>query len=490
MANLDIFIVNVAFPAIGRDIGGSVFALSWILNAYSIVLAALLVPAGRLADRYGRRGGFLLGVAVFTAASAGCAASGTVGFLIFCRVIQAVGAALLQPTSLAMLLAATPPQARSRAVRGWTAASGVAAALGPVVGGLLVNLGWQSVFLANIPIGVGLVFIGLAVLPASSDGERGPVPDLAGAVLVAGAVGLVALGLTNAPGWGLASGATTGCLAGSAILAAALVRRSSRHPAPLVEPTLLASGFGVAVVAMMLFSVAFAAMLLSIIMWLGDVWSWSAITVGLAIAPGPLLIPVLTLTVAETLTRRIGPGRATAAGSLLLAAGTAWWAFAIGESPHYLAGVLPGMLLAGAGVGIALPALVAGAVSALPPARFATGGAVLNMARQIGSVLGVAILLAVVGMPADRAQALQGFHRGWLFVTASAVAAAGAALVVRPARRTATRPVHAEPRRAGGRHRPDITDIRPGGRHRPGIRPGGRHRQPSPIRPVLAHRPP
>src|SRR3954465_9096361 len=154
MSSLDLFIVNIAFPDIERDFGGtSLGSLSWILNAYAIVFAALLVPAGRPADRLGRKRAFVAGVAVFTAASALSAAAPTVELLVAARVLQALGAAAVFPTSLALLLPEFPPAQRRTAVSIWAAVGGVAAAAGPPVGGLLVQAGWQLVVLVNVPIG-------------------------------------------------------------------------------------------------------------------------------------------------------------------------------------------------------------------------------------------------------------------------------------------------------------------------------------------------
>src|SRR3954451_18452231 len=154
MASLDLFIVNVAFDDIRADFGRASLAdLSWVLNSYAITYAALLVPLGRLADRYGRKGGFLLGLAVFTIASGACALSPGLWWLVGLRALQAAGAAALTPTSLGLLLASTPADRRARAVRIWAASGGLAAAAGPVVGGLLVNASWRWVFLVNIPVG-------------------------------------------------------------------------------------------------------------------------------------------------------------------------------------------------------------------------------------------------------------------------------------------------------------------------------------------------
>ena len=178
LATLDLVIVNIAFPAIGRSFGGAGLGpLSWVLNAYTIVFAALLVPAGRLADLVGRKAGFLVGVAVFTVSSGLCALADDVPQLVAARVLQAAGAALLTPASLGLLLAAFPPERRAGAVRIWGAMSGVAAAIGPVVGGVLVNLDWRWIFLVNVPVGVVALVLGVRVLPSvPRQPER--LPDL------------------------------------------------------------------------------------------------------------------------------------------------------------------------------------------------------------------------------------------------------------------------------------------------------------------------
>ncbi|WP_343246223.1 MFS transporter [Streptomyces sp. SID5785] len=434
VVNLDLFIVNVAVPALGDSFdGASLASLSWVLNAYAIVFAALLVPAGRLADRFGHRRGFLLGLAVFTLASALCAAAPGVGWLIAARAVQAAGAAALMPTSLALLLVATPAERRPRAVRGWAAIGGIAAGLGPVAGGLLVEAGWRWVFLVNVPVGLAGLLAGARGLPADRPDRSGPLPDLAGAVLLTGAIGALALGLVESGAWGWSSGRTAGALGSALLLGAAFWRRSARHPAPVVEPSLLRiPAFSAATCAALLFTVAFAAMLLTSVLWCQQVWGYSAIRTGLAIAPGPLVVPVLAMT-SGPVVRRLGAGATAAFGCLLFGAGLVWWALAADPAPHYASGFLPGMLVTGVGVGLALPTLVWAAAGALPPERFATGSAVTTMARQTGSVLGVAVTVTLLGQPATARAAVDAFRQGWYVAAALAVVGAVAALTLRRA---------------------------------------------------------
>ena len=207
LASLDLFIVNVALPDIARDLHTSNLAdLSWVLNAYAIVYASLLVLFGRLAESRRRENGFLLGVVIFTAASAACGAASNLTTLIIFRILQAAGAALLTPTSLSLVLATTAPEKRHGAVRAWTAVGGLAAALGPVVGGLLVAASWRWVFFVNVPIGLAAAVIGWQRLPRV-EGHPVRSPDALGALLVTAGVALLTLGLVKGNDWGW--GATT-----------------------------------------------------------------------------------------------------------------------------------------------------------------------------------------------------------------------------------------------------------------------------------------
>ncbi|MCX4534262.1 MFS transporter [Streptomyces sp. NBC_00841] len=431
VVNLDLFIVNVAVPALGDSFHGSSLAsLSWVLNAYAIVFAALLVVAGRLADRYGHRRGFLLGLAVFTVASALCAVAPGVGWLVAARALQAAGAAALMPTSLALLLVNTPPERRPQAIRSWAAIGGIAAGLGPVIGGLLVEADWRWVFLVNVPVGaVGLV-AGARLLPDARPDRDGRFPDLVGAAVLTLAIGALALGLVKADAWGWGSPEVIGSLVAAVALGGAFWLRSARHSAPIVElPMLRTPAFAAATLAALLFTVAFAAMLLTSVLWCQQVWGYSAIRTGLAIAPGPLVVPALAVT-SGPVVRRLGAGRTAALGCLLFAVGLGWWAIALDTVPHYATGFVPGMLITGIGVGFALPTLVGAAATALPPTRFATGSAVTTMARQTGSVLGVALMVTLLATPQTPAAALEAFRHGWWAAAVTAVLAAATALAL------------------------------------------------------------
>jgi EmrB/QacA subfamily drug resistance transporter len=437
LASLDLFIVNVALPAIARDFhGASLSELSWVLNGYAIVYASLLVLFGRFADRYRRDYGFLVGVAIFTVASAACAAATSVGMLVAFRLLQAAGAALVTPTSLGLVLASYPAERRSGAVRAWTATGGLAAALGPVVGGLLVTASWRWVFLVNVPIGLAALVVGWRMLP-HIPGHPAPRPDALGALLITAGVGAFSFGLVEGGGWGWGSLATVGVLAGSLVLLGLFVLRCARHHNPLIELGLFRTrSFSAASAVAFLFSTSFGAMLLSVVLWSQNVWGWSALRTGLAIAPGPLMVPLFSFLVAGRLIARFGAAAVMSLGSAIFAAAMAWWALAIHLRPDYVGSLLGGMLLAGIGVGLTMPTFMATAAAALPPRSFATGSAVVNMIRQIGLAVGVAMLVAVLGTPSSPIANLHAFQRAWWVCAGIAIAAVIPALCLLGRRHT------------------------------------------------------
>ena len=397
MSNLDLWIVNVAFVDIGHSLGGSTASVSWVLNAYAVGLAALLVPAGRLGDRVGHRRVFLAGVTVFTVASLACALAPDLAVLVAARVLQAAGAAAQLPASLALLMAAVPAESRTAAARSWSAVGAVAAVCGPVFGGLLVTLDWRWVFVVNVPVGIATVALGLRVLPQPPARPREPLPDLLGAVLLTVAVAALTGALVEAPTWGWTSGGVAALLVAAVLGAASFVTRSLRHTHPLVELHLFrVRHFAVANAGTIAFSATFAIMLLSNSLWCQDVWHYSALRTGFAMAPGPLMVPFVTAW-SQRLTRRVGLAPLIAVGSLLFAAGLAWRIAFAQASPDYVRDLLPSMIITGVGVGLALSSFIAAGATALPTERAATASGTVNSGRQVASALGVAALVTVLG---------------------------------------------------------------------------------------------
>jgi EmrB/QacA subfamily drug resistance transporter len=398
MSSLDLFIVNLAFPYISRQYPGtSLSSLSWVLNAYTIVFAAVLVPAGRWADRIGRRRVFVAGLAVFSAGSVLCGMAPGVAALIAARVVQAAGAGAMVPASLSLLLAAVPAPARAKALGTWSALGALGAALGPVIGGGLVQVNWRWVFWINVPVGLAAVVLAVRV-PESKDERALGRPDLIGAGLLAAAVGLVALALVKAPGWGWGSAGFIGLLAASLACGTAMVARSRRHHSPVIELELLRSRtFSGAFAASILYYAGFGAFVLSAVEFLTGVWQYSAVVAGLAIAPGPLMVLPFARVVAPRLATRLGgAGRVAVIGCLVNALAQLLWLYRMQATPAYLTHLLPAQLLGGAGVGLAIPSLLGAGSASLTPGRFGTGSGILNTARQVGTVLGVAGVVAIL----------------------------------------------------------------------------------------------
>lgn len=420
MASLDLFIVNIAFPSISRHFGGaSLGSLSWILSGYAIVFAALLVPAGRWADAFGRKRAFLLGLLLFVAASGACALAPSVALLVVARLAQAAGGALMLPTSLGLMLPEFEASERHAAIGAWAATGGIAAAAGPPLGGLLVQADWRLVFLVNVPVGLAGLAAGWRVLGERS--ETGALrPDVLGAAELTAAIGALVVAIVKGQEWGWASAAVLGLLLLAAVLAAGIWRRSARHPSPILEPAMLrVRSFRLAVVASVLFFAGFGAMLLTGVLFLMGVWHEPALTAGLMLFPGPAMAALFSVPSAR-LGARVGFVLPGVLGAVLFAAGSLWYITHTGQRADYPRDFLPGMAIGGAGVGLVIPTLTAAGASSLAPERFATGAAVLTMGRQIGSALGVAVLVAVLGTAPRTAGA---FHSAWLITVIAALSA-------------------------------------------------------------------
>ncbi|WP_084713274.1 MFS transporter [Streptacidiphilus rugosus] len=465
LASLDLFIVNVAFGEIGRDFGtSSLGSLSWILNAYAVVYAALLVPMGRLTDRYGRKGGFVAGMLVFTLASLACGFAPGVWWLVAFRVLQAAGAALMTPAALGLLLAALPAQRRAAGARLWAMTGAVAAAFGPAVGGGLVQISWQAAFWINVPIGLALTLAAIKLVPDVRHNADAPRPDLLGGAVIAVATGALVLGLVQGNDWGWSSGPELAAWAVAAVGLGVLIRLITHHEAPVIDPALLrVPSFAWANIAQLLFNIAFGIGLLSRVLWLQEHWGYSAVRTGLAVAVGPALVPVTSLLVTR-LAPRAAAGRLVALGCLLFAAGAVWQAAATGDQPAYATQMLGPWVVSGIAVGLALPQLTAAGTAALPPHQASTGSGVVNMARQLGLVVGTSIMVGLLG---TGVASLNRFQHVWVFMAAASAAAAIAALVMDAVRGPAAGPADAAaitPQRGADTETSatDLTNPRPG----------------------------
>ena len=430
---LDTTIVNIAFPDISASFAGSGRdALSWVLDGYFVVLAALLVPAGGLADRFGHKRIFLLGAIGFTATSLLCALAPSLALLITFRVLQGVAAALIVPTSLAIVLDAFPPERRSAGVGLWGAAAAAAAAIGPSMGGALVEISdWRLVFLVNLPLGAAIVLLGRGRL-AERPQLDSRLPDLPGAAMLALGLALVTLGIVEGDDWGWTAPATLGAFAAAAALLSGVAWRSTRHPRPIVEPALLAHRSSrVGNLGTMLFAAAFFSLILGNVLFLTTIWGYTVLQAGLAALPGPAMTTIVAGP-AGRLADRFGHRAVIVPGTLVFAVGTLVLRSA-GADPDWLGLWLPGAVLTGIGIGLAFPALGSAAVRDIPGDRFATASAVNAAFRQVGAVLGTAILIAIVGDPVSLAEALSVSDAAYLFAAIAALATGAVTLTLRPA---------------------------------------------------------
>jgi EmrB/QacA subfamily drug resistance transporter len=412
LVSVDATVLYAAFPALRRAFFDATPAdLSWVLNAYTVVYAALLVPGGRIADLRGRKRMFLVGLGVFLLASLCCGLSGSTATLIAMRALQAVGAALLLPASLSIVLAAFPVERRAVAVSLWGAVAGLASAVGPSLGSLLVDhWGWPWAFFLNLPPGLWAIWRGARLIERSETGGRalrgidesrrpelGARLDVVGIVLVILGVGALALGVVRSEALGWTAPGVVLAIAGGVAALGAFIAWARRVPAPAIDLSLFRDRtYRYINVATLSFGIAFAMMFFQNFLYTTGVWHYSVSRAGLAGSPGPLFV-IPTSIVSGRLAARIGHKPLLVIGSLVFALGGVWFSCVPGVEPDYLRTWLPGQLLNGIGVGMVMPSLAGAAVAHLPPAQFGVGSAVNQAVRQIGAVLGVALTVALVG---------------------------------------------------------------------------------------------
>jgi EmrB/QacA subfamily drug resistance transporter len=395
MIMLDNTVVNVALPSIQRDLGSSISGLEWTVNAYTLSFAVLLVTGGRLGDIFGRRRMFLFGVVVFGLSSAFIGLSQTDAWLIAGRAAQGVGAAFMMPATLSIIANAFPPQERGRAIGTWAGVSALALAIGPVVGGFLVeNVSWQSIFFLNVPVAALAVFVTLAAARESRDESSTHQVDIPGVATISVALGTLVLALVEGNSWGWASPAVVGLLAVAAAAFVAFAVAEVRSAEPMVDFRFFRSRsfFGANLVAFIV-SFAMLAMFFFIALYLQNIKGYSPLQAGVRFLPSTLVI-IVAGPVAGRLTDRLGPRRLMAAG-LLLVAGSLFWQGHLSPDTSY--GFLVGaFIVMGLGIGLTMSPMSTAAMNAVEQSKAGVASGILSMSRMVGGTFGVAAMGALI----------------------------------------------------------------------------------------------
>ncbi|WP_371619245.1 MFS transporter [Streptomyces sp. NBC_00454] len=398
MALLDSTVVNVALPSIGRDLGADLAVLQWTVNAYLLTLAGLILVGGALGDRFGRRRIFVLGVVWFAVGSLLCGIAPNAGVLIGARALQGIGGALLTPGSLALIQSSIHADDRARAVGLWSGLGGVGAAVGPFLGGWLVDgPGWRWVFLLNVPLAALCVPVALRHVPESRDPQAHGRFDVAGAVLGAASLALITYALIEARS-GTALVVAAGV--GGVLLGVAFVVVERRRADPMVPPGIFASRRFTAVnlVTLCVYA-AFGGFFFLVVLQLQVVSGYSALASGAALLPTTALMLLLSARSAE-LGERIGPRIPLTVGPLLCAAGMLLM-LRVGEEASYVRDVLPALLVMGMGMVTLVAPLTATVLSSVDPGRAGLASGINNAAARAAGLLAVAALPLLVGMGPD-----------------------------------------------------------------------------------------
>ena len=436
LAFLDVTITNLALPDIGREFDGvAITDLSWVVTLYTVVFAALLAPAGRIADAVGRRRLLAAGMVIFTIASLGAAAAPTYEILLTARAIQGIGAALLLPASLAYVLADSPPERRPSAIGLWSASAAVAAAIGPAAGGVLVDVGgWRWLFCINVPVGVWLVYDTMRLPRVAGTGAGWP--DWLGTTLLTGGVLGVVLGTTQGDAWGWSDVRTVAALGLGVLASVVAALRSRTHSRPAVATRLWRSRTYVAAnVVSASFGASLFAWLLVGVLFVTAFWNYTELQAGLAMSPGGLVAALVGIGVSRA-NRRVSPRRLVTVGGIALTLTGLAVGVWLPEEPTFLAFWLPVGLISGAAVGAVSVGVSSAAALAVAPADFASGTGLNVAIRQIGGAIGVAVLAAVLSSsaPAD----IDAYRSVYLLCAAATFVSAGAgAFLVLPSVRAA-----------------------------------------------------
>jgi EmrB/QacA subfamily drug resistance transporter len=425
MIMLDNTVVNVALPSIQRELGVGLSELEWIVTGYALSFAALMLTGGKLADMLGRRRIFVIGIVVFTVASFLCGIAESSELLIGARVLQGVGAALMNPATLSIISATFPPAQRGMAIGIWAGVSALALAIGPLVGGLLTeHVGWEWIFFVNIPVGILGIAASYLFIDESKDTSHEQRLDLPG--LLTSGIGLFALtyGLIEANAYGWTSGRILGAFAVAAIGLVSFVLLERHQRLPMLDLSLFRSGtFAGANLVVLLVAFAMFGIFLFLSLYMQNILGYSAVEAGAAFLPMTILI-ILIAPIAGKTTDRIGSRWLMTAGMTLIAVQLMYFS-TLGIDATYRE-ILPAMLVGGVGMALTMTPSAAAAIRSVPVDKSGVGSAVLNSFRQVGGSIGIAVMGAIVAHEAGGRRSPEAFVDGF---TRALEVAAGIALV-------------------------------------------------------------
>ena len=449
MIMLDNTVVNVALPSIQRDLGADLSELEWIVTGYALTFASLMLVGGKVADAYGRRRIFVLGIIVFTTASLFCGLASSSEVLIAARVLQGAGAALMNPATLSIIAATFPPRERGTAIGIWAGTAALALAIGPLVGGLITeHLEWSWIFFVNVPVGALAIVASYLFIDESRDETHASL-DIPG--LATSAVGLFALtyGLIEANSYGWTSARIVGAFALAAIALTSFVVIERRRRQPMLPLDLFRSGTYVgANLVVLLVALAMFGIFFFVSLYMQNILGYSPVETGAAFLPLTILI-ILVAPIAGKTSDRIGSRGLMTAGMILIAVQLVMFSRLTVDATFW--NLLPAFIIGGVGMSLTMTPSAAAATRSVPVDKSGVGSAVLNSARQVGGTMGVAIMGAIVAAKAGGERTPEAFMRGFetALLVAAAIAVLGAVVayvLVRPheeARRT--EPTAAEP---------------------------------------------
>jgi len=431
MIMLDNTIVNVALPSIQRDLGIGISELEWVVNGYALTFAVLMLTGGKLADMFGRRRIFIVGLVIFTAASLACGLATGATFLIGARIVQGVGSALMNPATLSIITATFPPRQRGMAIGIWAGVSAMALAIGPLVGGVISeHLDWGWIFFINVPVGIVAIVVARLVIDESRDTSAEQRLDLPG--LVTSAVGLFALtyGLIEANTYGWTSARILSLFALAAVALALFVVLELRQRVPMLDLRLFRnSTFAGANATMMLIALAMFGVFFFVSLFVQNILGYSPTQAGATFLPMTVLI-ILVAPPAGKFSDRVGSRWLMGAG--MICVGTSLLVFSRLNAGSDFWDLLPGLLVGGIGMGLSMTPTTSAAMGSVPVDKAGVGSAVLNSMRQVGGSLGIAVMGAIVvahvtvppGSPQAAAQFVSGFQDALLVAAGIAFAAA------------------------------------------------------------------